>query len=56
MLNKKTIIGALVLFVGYWMFQDPAGLAQLTKDGIGQVFSLTGDLFTALINFTKEAA
>ncbi len=56
MISKKNLTIVGILFVGYWMFQDPAGLAQLTKDGVAQVFSLTGDLFTALINFTKEAA
>lgn len=56
MANKKNLgIGAAVLFIGYWLFTDPSGLAQLTKDGASGGAGLTGDLFSAVIDFTKEA-
>jgi hypothetical protein len=53
--KKKLGIGAAVLFIGYWLFTDPSGLAQLTKDGASGGAGLTGDLFSAVIDFTKEA-
>ncbi|HEY3014687.1 MAG TPA: hypothetical protein VGJ41_06225 [Nocardioides sp.] len=51
---KKVVIIVAVLFVGFWMFNDPSGLAQLTKDGAGKALDLGGDLFTALIDFIKQ--
>jgi hypothetical protein len=52
--KKQLIIGVIVLFVGYWLFTDPSGLADLTKDGANGGVDVTEDLFTAIIDFTKE--
>jgi len=51
---KKVVIIAAVLFVGFWMFNDPAGLAQLTKDGAGKGLDLGGDLASAVMDFIKQ--
>ena len=51
---KKAIIAILVVFIGFWMFQDPHGLAVTTQDVAGQLVTWTGDLFSAVINFVGE--
>lgn len=51
---KKLIILAAVVFVGYWMFTDPSGLADIAKDGSSGLWSLTSQLFTATIDFIKQ--
>ncbi len=45
------LVVVAVVFVGYWMFTDPTRLAQVTRDGAGQGWDLTKDLFDGLINF-----
>lgn len=42
---------ALVVFIGYWMFQDPARLAELTKEGASKGWDLATGLFNGLIDF-----
>jgi hypothetical protein len=41
----------LVVFVGYWMFTDPARLADVTKDVATATWELTTNLFDGLIDF-----
>lgn len=48
---KKLVLLALVVFVGFWMFTDPQGLAQTAQDGGGELWSLTQQLFEAVIRF-----
>ena len=48
---KKALLAVVVVFLGFWMFTDPHGLAVATKDAGGQVWSLSTQLFTAVINF-----
>jgi len=45
------VVLVVVVFVGYWMFTDPARLAELTKDGAGAGWDLATDLFEGLIDF-----
>ena len=51
---KKLLILAVVLFLGFWMFTDPNGLAAVAKGGSAQAWKLTTDLFTATIDFLKR--
>lgn len=52
--TKKLIILVVVVFLGFWMFTDPRGLADLAKDGSGKGWELTTDLFSATIDFLKQ--
>ncbi|QIK75936.1 hypothetical protein [Nocardioides piscis] len=48
---KKAVSVLLVVFVGFWMFTDPNGLADAAKAGAGQTWGLTQQLFAAIIDF-----
>jgi hypothetical protein len=48
---KKLVLVLVVLFLGFWMFTDPHGLAHATKDSAGQTWDLSTQLFTAVIKF-----
>lgn len=48
---KKIGIALVVLFLGFWMFTDPNGLADAAQSGVQQVWVLTQQLFTAVIDF-----
>jgi len=49
--TKKVILVVLVLFIGFWLFTDPSGLATTAKDigeaGAGGLSAL----FTKVIDF-----
>jgi hypothetical protein len=51
---KFLLIGVVVLFVGFWMVQDPSGLAAITKDGAGWAWETTETVFGALIDFAGQ--
>jgi hypothetical protein len=48
---KKGFVVLAVVFVGFYMFTDPNGLAQTTKDGGGALWEALTSLFGALIDF-----
>lgn len=48
---KKAVIALVVVFLGFWMFTDPNGLAAAAKAGAEQTWSLAQQLFTAIIDF-----
>ncbi len=48
---KKVVPLLLVVFIGYYMFTDPNGLAELAKDGGTAVWDGLTQLFTAVIDF-----
>ncbi len=48
---KKVAIALVVVFLGFWMFTDPNGLAEAAKSGADQAWVLTQQLFTAIIDF-----
>ncbi len=51
-MNTKKAMGAvLVLFLGFWMFTDPQGLADAARSGFGQTWNLAEQLFSAVIRF-----
>ncbi|MDN5896216.1 MAG: hypothetical protein L0H93_19615 [Nocardioides sp.] len=51
---KKGILVVLVLFLGFYMFKDPSGLAELAGSGGGELWSMTTQLFDATIRFIEE--
>lgn len=48
---KKGLVLLVVVFIGYYMFQDPNGLAQTTKDGAEALWEALTSLFGAFIDF-----
>ncbi len=48
---KKVVIALVVVFLGFWMFTDPNGLAQAAKSAGDQTWVLARQLFTAVIDF-----
>lgn len=54
MKNKKVLLLVVVLFLGFYMFKDPSGLADLAGNGAGEAWNLTTQLFDATIRFINE--
>jgi hypothetical protein len=50
---KKLLLVVVVLFLGFWMFTDPHGLAHATKSSAGQTADLSGEMFSSLIKFLR---
>jgi hypothetical protein len=48
---KKGMVLLVVVFIGFYMFTDPSGLAPTTKDGAGALWEALTSLFGALIDF-----
>jgi hypothetical protein len=51
---KKALIALAVVFVLFWMFTDPRGLAEATGDMGSMLATWTQALFTAVIKFAGE--
>ncbi len=48
---KKAILIVVVVFLGFWMFTDPSGMAEAAKSAFAQTWSLAEQLFKAVIRF-----
>lgn len=48
---KKLMLVVVVVFLGFWMFTDPNGLAEAFRNGGAKVWDLATQLFSALIRF-----
>jgi hypothetical protein len=48
---KKAVLAIVVVFLGFWMFTDPNGMADAAKGAASQTWSLATQLFGALIDF-----
>jgi hypothetical protein len=48
---KKAMLAVVVVFLGFWMFTDPQGLADAARSGFSQSWNLAEQLFTAVIRF-----
>lgn len=51
---KKGMAVLVVVFIGFYMFTDPNGLAQTTKAGAGALWHALTTLFAALIHFINS--
>lgn len=51
---KKIAVIAVVVFLGYWMFNDPSGLADIAKTTGDQGWDLTTQLFAGIIDFVTS--
>jgi hypothetical protein len=47
---KKGVLALVVVFIGFYMFTDPNGLAQTSKEGAGALWEALTSLFGALID------
>jgi len=52
--SKKLVLLMVVVFLGFWMFNDPTGLAEIAKEGSAKGWDLTAELFSATIDFIKQ--
>lgn len=52
--TKKTLLLLLVVFLGFWMVNDPAGLADAAGSGAGEAWTLLSSFFEAVIGFVGE--
>lgn len=50
---KKVLPVLVVLFLGFWLFTDPHGLARATKSSASETWDLSTQLFTSLIAFLR---
>jgi hypothetical protein len=48
---KKVLLGLVVVFLGFWMFTDPRGLADAASTGASAVWGLLTQVFDAVIRF-----
>lgn len=51
---RKAILLLVVVFIGFYMFTDPHGLATLAKQGGGNGWDVLKQLFTATITFLNS--
>jgi hypothetical protein len=51
---KKVVLLAVVLFLGFYMFTDPRGLADLASASGSGGWDLTTQFFEATIRFLNE--
>ena len=50
---KKVLLLLAVVFVGFWMFSDPSGLADAAKDTASTAWSLLVQVLDALLGFVN---
>lgn len=51
---NKAILAVLVVFLGFWLYQDPHGLAATAKTAGGHGWDGASAFMTAVINFIKD--
>lgn len=51
---KKGVLVLALVFVGYYMFTDPGGLAQVAKDGAEAIWEAVTAMFGAVIDFIDQ--
>ena len=48
---KKAILALVVVFLGFWMFTDPSGLADAAESAAAKTWEMAVALFEAIISF-----
>ncbi len=51
---KKGVVLLVILFLGFWLVQDPNGFAQSAKETGSTIWDLLTQLFDSLISFIKS--
>lgn len=52
--GKKVILAVLVVFLGFWLFTDPQGLAVSSKGAVGAGWDGLTQVFTKVIDFIGD--
>jgi hypothetical protein len=53
---RKGLVLLVIVFLGFYMFTDPNGLAQVVKDGGGNLWDGLKNLFAAMIDFLNAVS
>ena len=51
---KKTVLLHVVLFLGFWLVQDPSGFGDSAKQTATAIWELLEQLFDGIISFFKS--
>ena len=51
---KKGVALLVILFLGFWLVQDPSGFASSAKETGSTLWDLLTQLFDSLISFIKS--
>jgi hypothetical protein len=51
---KKLLLALVVVFLGFWLFTDPHGLAHATKSSAGQTWDMSEQMFRSVITFLRS--
>ncbi len=51
---KKGVVLLVILFLGFWLVQDPNGFAGSAKETGGALWDLLAQLFESFISFFKS--
>ena len=51
---KKAILALVVVFIGFWLFTDPHGLAQVSKTAGSMGWDGASALFEAVIKYVGD--
>ncbi|WP_310962693.1 hypothetical protein [Nocardioides terrisoli] len=53
---RKGLFLLVVIFIGFYLFTDPHGLASFTRAGGGHVWDGLSSLFSAVITFLNDVS
>jgi hypothetical protein len=51
---KKLLLALVVVFLGFWLFTDPHGLAHATRSSAGQTWDMSEQMFRSVITFLRS--
>jgi hypothetical protein len=54
--KKLALVAVVAVFLGYWMFEDPSGLAKIGTDVAALALEGVQQLFGAIIGLVKQFA
>jgi hypothetical protein len=53
---KKGVGLLVILFLGFWLVQDPNGFADSAQNAVGSIWELLEKLFDAVISFVSSVS